>query len=356
MSATPVTDARAFRVLSDLQSGTREVVDAHLCRDFERKATCVHGTGNHSTEAWRVRYLCDAILNNCVTEHTKQDARLVLHALTERNVASTSETDPADRVQWIVNDNAELGVMVEGVAYFLYKGHSLIYESGKHDDGAPMVYRRVGKREFGECCYPPSLKRLPNAGGYRDADDGWREVPAQTRPLSFHSENFADYTVEIIPEGCTPTDARVLREANHALAQQVEDLRRDVAHWMKMTGLARARLDAIAAGPEEGEENVAGAQLAAYAEQLYRALDDLHGPTAEAIRAEFQGRTHALPTQGGEGEQGRHGDPGVRSPAEAARGQGAVGSDVQDVPGRRDQGREGREVNGVFPHVAEEGK
>lgn len=35
MSATPRTDSRAFRILSDLQSGTREVVDADLSRTIE---------------------------------------------------------------------------------------------------------------------------------------------------------------------------------------------------------------------------------------------------------------------------------------------------------------------------------
>lgn len=33
--ATPRTDERAFRILSELQSGTREVVDADLARTME---------------------------------------------------------------------------------------------------------------------------------------------------------------------------------------------------------------------------------------------------------------------------------------------------------------------------------
>lgn len=35
--------------------------------------------------------------------------------------------------------------------------------------------------------------------------------------------------VEAIPEGCTPADARVLREANHALAAENDELRARVA-------------------------------------------------------------------------------------------------------------------------------
>lgn len=72
------------------------------------------------------------------------------------------ETDPrkltrtlqADDVEWIVNDNAELGVRIHGQCFFLYKGDSLVYDEACHDDGSPMYVRTVGKREFGECCHP----------------------------------------------------------------------------------------------------------------------------------------------------------------------------------------------------------
>ena len=59
-----------------------------------------------------------------------------------------------DDVEWVVNDNAELGVRIRGQCFFLYKGNSLVYETAKHDDGTPMFVRTVGKREFGECCHP----------------------------------------------------------------------------------------------------------------------------------------------------------------------------------------------------------
>lgn len=61
---------------------------------------------------------------------------------------------PTPEPQWIVNDLAELGVRVNGRFYFLYKGESLQYETGLHDDNSPTQWRPVGKREFGECCYP----------------------------------------------------------------------------------------------------------------------------------------------------------------------------------------------------------
>lgn len=83
-----------------------------------------------------------------------------------------------DGVQWIVNDNAELGVMVDGVAYFLYKGKSLIYNDGLHDDGRPMQFRPVFKREFGECCHPINYKDPTLIGTVSlDDDDTWKELP-----------------------------------------------------------------------------------------------------------------------------------------------------------------------------------
>ena len=55
---------------------------------------------------------------------------------------------------WIVNDSAELGVKIGDRFFFLYKGDNIEYKDGKHDDGSPMLWRPVGKREFGEVCHP----------------------------------------------------------------------------------------------------------------------------------------------------------------------------------------------------------
>lgn len=57
---------------------------------------------------------------------------------------------------WIVNDNGELGVKIGDRFFFLYKGESLEYKDGKHDDGTPVMWRIVGKREFGETVWPRS--------------------------------------------------------------------------------------------------------------------------------------------------------------------------------------------------------
>ena len=79
-----------------------------------------------------------------------------------------------DKIEWIVNDIAELGVMVNGKCYFLYKGESIIY---KNED-KKMQIRTVGKREFGECCHPINDQN-PNMIGTVSLDDcdRWVDMP-----------------------------------------------------------------------------------------------------------------------------------------------------------------------------------
>ena len=85
----------------------------------------------------------------------------------------------ADEVQWIVNDIAELGVMIRGQAFFLYKGDSLVYEDPTHeDDGRPMMFRPVFKREFGECCHPINYSDPRRVGKVSlDDSDDWKPLP-----------------------------------------------------------------------------------------------------------------------------------------------------------------------------------
>lgn len=85
-------------------------------------------------------------------------------------------------VQWIVNDCAELGVMINGQAFFLYKGDSLTYKDVTHEDGRPMMYRTVGKREFGECCHPLNREN-PQLIGTVSLDDSARWQPLPANPV-----------------------------------------------------------------------------------------------------------------------------------------------------------------------------
>lgn len=83
----------------------------------------------------------------------KAEYRAAASTAVQAPVREVPEPNP-DRVEWIVNDMGELGVRVDNVCYFCYKGESLVYENGKHDDGTPILHRNVGKREFGECVWP----------------------------------------------------------------------------------------------------------------------------------------------------------------------------------------------------------
>lgn len=109
------------------------------------------------------------------------------HAATLRSLISLSASaggavDSAEppKPEWIVNDIAELGVKVGDRFYFLYKGRSLVYDEPVHDeDGKPMHWRPVFKREFGECCHPINYKDPTRIGTVSlDDDDEWQPLPA----------------------------------------------------------------------------------------------------------------------------------------------------------------------------------
>lgn len=94
--------------------------------------------------------------------------------------------------EWIVNDLGELGVRIGARFYFLYKGDNISYETGLHDDGTPMLWRPVGKREFGETCWPlawviagkresrytQELAYYPGLSFGKPEDANWRPMPA----------------------------------------------------------------------------------------------------------------------------------------------------------------------------------
>jgi hypothetical protein len=106
-----------------------------------------------------------------------------------------------DDVRWIVNDLGELGVEVNGRFFFLYKGKSLEY--GKHaeakggvclhDDGTPMMYRMVGKREFGEVCKPIIHMKVENGVIYDRTPYPYRQELTYTPGLSFGKPEDGDW-------------------------------------------------------------------------------------------------------------------------------------------------------------------
>ena len=93
--------------------------------------------------------------------------------------------------EWIVNDMGELGVKIGSRCFFLYKGGNIEYENGLHEDGNPILYRIVGKREFGETCQPDAYysKGYNKTGKYTEElvfdpvlSDGTRES-GEWKPL-----------------------------------------------------------------------------------------------------------------------------------------------------------------------------
>jgi hypothetical protein len=85
----------------------------------------------------------------------------------------------ADAVEWVVNDSMELGVKIGTQFFWLYKGRSLTYDDGTHDNGNRMRWRHVGKREFGECCFPVGTTSIADdaiAAFIRQGGD-WQDLP-----------------------------------------------------------------------------------------------------------------------------------------------------------------------------------
>ncbi len=115
-----------------------------------------------------------------------KEARPAVDELVRRLRAAESPP-AADDVEWIVNDMGELGVRVRGGHYFCYKGKSLVYETGLHDDGRPILHRNVGKREFGETVWPTKWV----TDGKRE--DRYRQDLIYTPGLSFGSPDDPKY-------------------------------------------------------------------------------------------------------------------------------------------------------------------
>jgi hypothetical protein len=122
-------------------------------------------------------------------------------------------------IEWIVNDSGELGVKIGDRFAFCYKGRSIDY-GGTHDDGSPMLYRAVEKREFGETIRPAAEWKgeivVEADGTYRMGDD-WKQMP-KTAPHD------ADISITGTVHGSSDaTDARIAA-LEAALRWAIEDI------------------------------------------------------------------------------------------------------------------------------------
>lgn len=135
---------------------------------------------------------------------------------------------------WVVNDLGELGVKVADRFFFLYKGYSLEYggslESQRlgfscHDDGEAMHYRIVGKREFGETCWPLHWvtrgfrdKRYTQELTYREGlsdgkpeDAEWKPLPCADLTPSQAGKTSEQETAQLEREPTAPTSGRYVK-------------------------------------------------------------------------------------------------------------------------------------------------
>jgi hypothetical protein len=163
-------DRRATRTVTPSHGGQRKLED--MPTDAVIKAICAWMEWDYADKAMRA------------------EASELYHAI--RRASSIAEsakaTLMAEDVEWVVNDIAELGVKIGNQFFWLYKGHSLVYGSHDdperkdgiclHDDGKPMHWRPVGKREFGECCHPINYKDPTRHGTVSlDDSDDWKPLP-----------------------------------------------------------------------------------------------------------------------------------------------------------------------------------
>lgn len=208
---------KAERELVDATSKIRLLREDIKCfeREFDKRETPLSTTGlteEKAAELYAYRAALEAIIDD-----PEADAVALAHTAitpftpwvpageevtTQLDAAALSATGLIP--QWIVNDIGELGVKVGDRFFFLYKGDNIIYGEdaddskdgiATHDSGEPMMYRIVGKREFGETCQPLEnfRKKWPGGQGapYREPvvftpglsdgkpDDGdWKPLPA----------------------------------------------------------------------------------------------------------------------------------------------------------------------------------
>jgi hypothetical protein len=102
----------------------------------------------------------------------------------------------ASDVQWIVNDMGELGVKIGDQFFFLYRGKSVAFGFCTHDDETPIMYRPVGKEEFGETMVVKAHQGMDEQDRFTDPvpDRDEQDNPEfQWRPIT--AERFDDNVV-----------------------------------------------------------------------------------------------------------------------------------------------------------------
>ena len=208
----PATYPYVNRILSIMQNRPHDDGIALVLIDYARAAARelqqAQVVGKLSAEDMFERYVADGIARS--PEPLRELGRYLAGVLDEDEfpkanelilqLATTTPQSSAPVVgepEWIVNDIGELGVKLGDRLFFLYKGDNIEY-SGLHEDGSPMLYRTVGKHEFGEVCHPiawiqagrsedrytVNLTYHPQLSFGKPEDGDWRPMPVRESALT----------------------------------------------------------------------------------------------------------------------------------------------------------------------------
>ena len=142
-----------------------------------------------------------------------------------------TERDRADFEAWISKPPFEYSTAKFGNGEYVYATVGFAWKAWQ--EAQAKMQARVAELEKREAAYDIILKVVSSAlerAGVTECDN-----PGDAIEMLAQERDNLKSICENVPEGCTPADARVLREANHALVDEVAQ-----AKWHK--GIAEAAL------------------------------------------------------------------------------------------------------------------
>lgn len=111
------------------------------------------GIEGHGTQHGIIGYYTRMDVGDALSEMFRVDPGADLRV--EPHNADLMLADPAPLrstdVEWIINDQGEIGVKILDQFFFVHKGASFMYASPEGEN-TPKKYRAIGKRELGESC------------------------------------------------------------------------------------------------------------------------------------------------------------------------------------------------------------
>lgn len=87
---------------------------------------------------------------------------------------TSKSTNLIPKVSWIVNSHGELGVKVDAICYFFYRGETLIYDDVAANIRNNLKIRPLFRSEFEDLIHPKNLM-LTERGDYT-VGSGWEPI------------------------------------------------------------------------------------------------------------------------------------------------------------------------------------